>query len=92
MVLNGLLSYVIDIGERIAENLDGPSLIIQGPPRALRIAKNAYYFTINFPLLYICSMTRSYCLKVWSPYAPPPPPHPRPSKYENIYIFFIFWI
>ena len=34
----------IDIGERIAGKQDGPGPIIDGPPRAPRIAQNAFFF------------------------------------------------
>ena len=37
---------VIDISERIAGKQDGPSLIVQGPPRVPRIAKNANVLTV----------------------------------------------
>ena len=53
----------IDIGERIAGKQDWPGLIIYGPPRAPRIAKNTHFciqwliyekLCYFFPLLYIC--------------------------------------
>ena len=55
--------WQIDIGERIAGKQDWPGPIIYGPPRALRIAKNAHFYIVAhiwktggycFPLLYIC--------------------------------------
>ena len=58
------ISSIFDIGEKIVGKQDGPGPIIDGPPRAPRIAKyakkNIYCgpymknWQLFFPLLYIC--------------------------------------
>ena len=62
----------IDIGERIAGKQDGPSRIIEGPPRPPWIATNVTFGPIYEKLVvifspcyaYVCSMMRSYCREI----------------------------
>ena len=61
---------------RIAGKQDGPGLIIYGPPRAPRIAKDAH-FCILWPIyeqlavifspcyMYVCFAVRSYCPEIF---------------------------
>ena len=68
-----LFHMYIDMGERIAGEQDRPSLIIEDPLRAPKIAQNIHFFftfwPINeklvfklFPLLYICLHCGEVCI------------------------------
>ena len=85
----------IDIGERITGKQDGPGLIIYGPPRAPRIAKNAI-FLYSGPYMkngwlffspcytYICSVRRAYCPEIFVHLGATQVPPGPPTIFQNI--------
>ena len=92
-----LLHMYIDMGERIAGKQDRPSLIIEDPLRAPKIAPpKKTWFSNCFLLLYICLHCDEVCI-CWHFGAPGTPgfyvsAQHDPEKNEIYFIFLIFLI